>query len=94
MCEATKWRAKPSVIYTKLDDGEGVLLCLAERSFFGLNETGCLIWECIEKGTAERQIAQALEEEYEVGADEAAAAVTEFAATLAADGLVERAEDE
>ena len=93
MCEGTKWRAEASVIYTKLGDGEGVLLCLGERAFFGLNETGCLIWERIEQGATEREIAQALEEEYEVGADEAAAAVGEFTATLASDGLVERVED-
>ena len=94
MSEATVWRAKPSVIYTRLNDGEGVLLCLEQKAYFGLNETGCLVWDGVERGATEQEMAAALEQVYEISLEEAAAVVAEFTRQLERDGLVESAEAE
>lgn len=47
-----------------------------------LNDTGRFLWECLQKETDEAALVEALLGEYEVGRDEAAAAVSGFVKKL------------
>ena len=51
--------------------GEAVLLNLADKSYYRLNETAALIWSSIESGASREEILAALLKRYEV--DEASA---------------------
>ncbi len=86
-----RWKPRDSVVYTPLSDGEGVLLCLEQREFFDLNETGRLIWERLCEGLDTAEITTTLVQEYEVTPEEAARTVESFLAKLVEDRLVESA---
>lgn len=47
--------------------GEAVLLNLASGTYFGLNDTGSMIWQMIDESSASlEEICDAIEEEYDV----------------------------
>ena len=48
----------PDVLFTKLSDGEAVLLHLGVRSYFSLNETGAHIWNLMSDGLSVRDISK------------------------------------
>lgn len=64
-------RTHPAVIFTPLDDNEGILLHLDTKQYYTLNESGRRIWEMAAQGQSTAEIARALSREYLV--DEAAA---------------------
>jgi hypothetical protein len=64
-------RTHPDVVFTPLEDSEGVLLHLETKRYYTLNETGCRIWELATRGQTPVEIARALAREYEIGADAA-----------------------
>ncbi len=37
------------VIFSGFDDGEGMLVDLQKKSYYQLNETAVLVWQCLEK---------------------------------------------
>lgn len=47
-------------------DGETVLLDLASESFFGLDEVSTRVWQLLGDGAGQRQIVEALLDEFEV----------------------------
>jgi hypothetical protein len=64
-------RVHPAVVFTPLEDSEGVLLHLDTKRYYTLNETGRRIWELTAEGRLPAEIAGALAEEYEIDPDAA-----------------------
>ena len=89
----TRYEPDPRVNFTRFDEGEGVLLHLATKSYYTLNATGVFIWEQLEAGcqTVEELVA-ALLEHYEVTREEAERQVRAFLEELEREGLVQRKE--
>jgi hypothetical protein len=88
-----KWKVTPDVRVRINQDG-GVLLDLRRGIFFGLNVTGCKIWEILNgraAGARLQDIVQALELEPGSGAKEAETDVVDFVSELERQGLVQRA---
>ena len=48
--ETTTATLDPEVLYTKLDDGEAVLLHLGTTTYYTLNQTGARIWKLLGDG--------------------------------------------
>ena len=81
----------PSVVYTKLDDSQAVLLHLETKRYYSLNETGLFIWELLQNGTTNPDdMSTALQGEYEVEEGESLAYVLEFLGELHQEGLLEK----
>ena len=56
------YRIHPSVLFTDLDDGTGVLLHLDSKYYYTLNETGSLVWRALvaHEGEGEAELASRL----------------------------------
>ena len=85
---APRIRVRSDVVFTRVSDSDGILLNLATKRYYSLNETGMRIWEALERDDAIPAAAGALVLEYDVTGDEAAALVAEFVASLRSEGLV------
>lgn len=69
--------------------GETVLLNLASGTYFGLNETGTLIWDLIEEDSITLDaICDAIEDEYEIPREDAEADVISLVEQLVENGLL------
>lgn len=87
----TSWVPNPDLVFTKLDEQEGVLLHLKTKQYFSLNETGVRIWELLEEQQhAPAGIASALAEEYDVEQEEALRYVRRFLEEMREEHLVIR----
>lgn len=75
------------VIFTDLGSGEGVLVDLNSKQYFQLNETACLIWQALTKGTPVRDIAREITEIYDVTPERAQASIETAIHTFAAHRL-------
>lgn len=85
-------KAHPETIFTALDNGEGVLLHLATRKTYTLNETGKCIWEELSEGKSLHAVAQQLQAEFTVDPAQAEQSVLALAADFLENDLVTRAE--
>jgi hypothetical protein len=81
-------RPGPDVVFTRFDATSAALLHLKTKRYYTLNETGARIWELLVSGKAPREIATSLNEEYDIGLDEAETCVIELLNDLRAEGLV------
>jgi Coenzyme PQQ synthesis protein D (PqqD) len=63
------------VIFTDVDGAEGVLVDLNSKQYYQLNETACVVWRGLAKGTPAEGIAQELTEIYDVTIEHARASV-------------------
>ncbi len=74
--------ADAEVLFTQLGDNEGVLLHLVTQYYYSLNETGLAIWQGVTEGLSLGEVADAIQQEYEI--DEAGAwqHVSDFVAHL------------
>jgi hypothetical protein len=63
------FRVHPAVVFTPLDDQEGILLHLDTKRYYSLNETGRRIWELASQGRTSTEIARTLTHEYAVDWD-------------------------
>ena len=75
--------------------GTWIVLSVADETvnFNGmltLNETGCMLWKLLEKGSSREALAQALTDEYDVTFAEALADVDEYLGKLERAGCLER----
>lgn len=72
------------VIFTDLNGVEGVLVDLNTRQYFQINESACVVWRGLDKGSPAADIAGELTAVYDVSLDHALssveAAVTRFRA--------------
>lgn len=81
----------PDVVFTRLDDAQGVLLHLRTQRYYSLNETGAAIWELLAEPMSAAEVAAALCARFEVEEDAALGYVQQFVAQLREDGLVQAA---
>lgn len=82
-------RPHPSIVFTRLDETEGVLLHLDTKRYYSLNETGAHLWELLEGGRCASDLVQNLLDVYDITSDEASHAVQDFVDTLQGNGLLE-----
>lgn len=80
------------VVFTELEDG-AVLLNMETRTYYSLNESGAAVWSLIPAHSGPETLTEALQAEFDVDGERAAAAVGEFVAQLRSERLlVEHAE--
>ncbi len=84
----THFQIDPDIIYTPLDDREGVLLHLKTQRYYSLNETGSLIWQHLQKNKSLAEISQTLREIYEI--ENPLKFAREFVAELSREGLIKQ----
>jgi hypothetical protein len=77
------------VIFTDLNGVEGVLVDLNTRQYFQINESACLIWRGLVKGTPVPDIARELTELYDVTLDHAQSSVEAAVARFSAHRLLD-----
>jgi hypothetical protein len=80
----------PSLVFTRLDDTEAVLLHLDTKRYYTLNETGTRIWELLQQGRSAQDIVQALQNDYAVTDEEATPLLLAFVDELQQEGLVQQ----
>jgi hypothetical protein len=85
----TPVRPHPSVVFTRLDAAEAVLLHLGTKRYYSMNETGARVWELVQEGRPLAGMAEALQAEYTVDSASAMAAVLAFVEELSREGLVQ-----
>jgi len=79
----------PSLVFTRLDDTESVLLHLDTKRYYTLNETGTRIWELLQQGRSAQAIIQGLLDNYAVTDEEAMPLLLAFVDELQQEGLVQ-----
>jgi hypothetical protein len=84
-----KVRPHSQVVDTKLDEGEVVLLHLESKVYFSLNLTGERIWDGLKEGLSLGEISRRLQEEFDVGSDEADKSVADLVTELCEQKLVQ-----
>lgn len=72
--------------------GEMVILDLNSESYFGLNETGCRIWQLLEAGYTRPDILQTLTDEFDVSRQELETDLQALLDALESAGLIQQAE--
>ncbi|MDQ3907479.1 MAG: PqqD family protein [Acidobacteriota bacterium] len=70
------------VVFSELDEGEGVLVDLNGKRYYTLNETALFVWRLLEKRTPAREIVRELTEAYDVTPEQAASSVNKLIAEL------------
>lgn len=83
-------RPAANAVFRPLDDG-GVILDVETGAYFEVNRSGRLLWETIGAGSTRAALIAALEGEYALPGDMAAADVDEFVSELARRSLLEDA---
>lgn len=78
----------PSLVFTRLDDTEAVLLHLDTNRYYTLNETGTRIWELLQQGRSTQAIVQSLQDDYALTDEEAMPVLVSFMNELRQEGLV------
>lgn len=78
----------PSLVFTRLDDAEAVLLHLDTKRYYTLNETGSRIWELLQQGRCTQEIARSLLNDYAVTDEEAMPMLLSFVDELQQEGLL------
>jgi coenzyme PQQ synthesis protein D (PqqD) len=81
----------PNVIHETIE-GEVILIDLGTGTYYSLREAGAAIWQAIEQGAGEDEIAAALEARYEAPNGEIGEAVRRLLAELRSEGLVREEE--
>lgn len=78
-----------SIVFTRLDATEAVLLHLDTQRYYSLNETGAHLWELLDGGRSPADLAQALHHAYDITSEEALNVVQAFVDVLQRDGLIQ-----
>jgi Coenzyme PQQ synthesis protein D (PqqD) len=86
----TTYQSHPQVIFTPMDEEDGLLLHLDTKLYYSLNGTGRLLWEGLAGGLTGDDLARRLSATYEVDAPQAVAEVRRFADELLAERLLQR----
>ncbi len=80
------------VLRRVLDEAIVVASGEASKNFHGmikLNETAAVIWELIDEGNSEEEIAKKLSEKYEISLEQATADTKAMIAVMAEKGIIE-----
>ncbi len=76
------------VLFTKLESGESVLLGIDSKMYYSLNEVGSRIWQLLSDSKTIGEIADQLQQEYDVTSDHATQSVIELVENLLSEKLV------
>jgi hypothetical protein len=79
------------VVFSELDENEGVLVDLNSKRYYTLNETALFVWRLLEKKRPPAEIARELTESYEITPEQAAASVNKLLSELSQRNLLTRA---
>jgi len=88
---SARYLLPPDVVFTDLSGAEGregILLNVATRRYYSLNETGLAIYERLMAGDRAAQIAEHLTAGYEIDLESATRSVAGLLAALASAGLI------
>lgn len=83
----------PDILSTRLDDEESVLLNIRTRKYFTINETGSLIWDCLEDGKSFDEMVVAVTSAFDIESEAAAMHVERFLGKLEQGGIIRRTDD-
>jgi Coenzyme PQQ synthesis protein D (PqqD) len=78
------------VVFTDFESGEAVLVDLNTTRYYQLNETGALIWRCLEKGGTLDDVVSEMQSVYDVTREHALASVEKLLLSLESNKLVKR----
>ena len=84
----SKAKPHPDVVATSLAGGEMVLLQLATKQYYSLNQTGARIWKLVEREKDIAGISGSLEKEFDIALSVAQDNVIGLLESLAAEKLV------
>ena len=82
-------RLDPDVVDTELDGGEVVLLHLGTKNYYSLNLTGALVLRGVKDGMTLQQIAERLQNEFDVDGKTAEQSVRDLIQELDRERLVQ-----
>ncbi len=88
-----KWYSvvRPSVV-SEIIEGEAVIMDLRSGHYFSARNTGALVWDWLDKGHSDRQVAQRLAANWHLQEAEADLAVFQFISVLLEKDLVRNSE--
>lgn len=84
------FRPHPQVVDTVVDEDEVALLHLETKAYFSLNATGAVVWNGLKDGLNVEQVADRLQEVFDVDASTATQSVQELLQQLLEQRLLER----
>lgn len=84
-----RFQPTDSVVYTRLDDTEVVLLHLYTQHYYRLNMTGARIWEHLAAGSDPEMTAKAISQEFDIEPAEAHEDVMDLLGDLQEEELIE-----
>ncbi|MDT7604118.1 MAG: hypothetical protein QOF61_2115 [Acidobacteriota bacterium] len=70
------------IVFSELDDKEGVLVDLNAKRYYTLNETAIFVWRLLEKRLPADQIVKELTDSYDVTTEQATASVNKLLGEL------------
>jgi hypothetical protein len=76
------------IVFSELDEQEGVLVDLNTKRYYTLNETAIFVWRLLEKKLSADEIAQELSDNYEVTPEQATASVNKLLGELSQRNLL------
>ena len=79
------------IVFTDFEGGEAVLVDLNTTKYYQLNETGALIWRCLENGSTLEDIVSKIQTVYDVSSEHALASVEKLLLSLESSKLLKRA---
>jgi hypothetical protein len=79
------------VVFTDLDEGEGVLVDLNAKRYYTLNETALFVWRLLEKRAPADEIVREMTESYDVTPEQARASVERLISELSQRNLLTHA---
>jgi len=78
----------PDVVITELEGKEAVLLNLATKMYYTLNETGLRIWQMLSSGGTLEEISERIQNEFDVSHKKAKGSVLNLIGELIKEKLV------
>jgi PHD/YefM family antitoxin component YafN of YafNO toxin-antitoxin module len=78
----------PDVVITELEGKEAVLLNLATKMYYTLNETGLRIWQMLSSGDTLKEISERLQNEFDISSKKAKGSVLNLIGELINEKLV------
>jgi hypothetical protein len=76
------------IVFSELDEREGVLVDLNTKRYYTLNETAIFVWRLLEKKLSADEIARELTDNYEVTQEQAQASVNKLLGELSQRNLL------
>ena len=80
----------PDTLFAQEVDEEMVILDTVSQEYFGLDETGAVIWQHLSEHGALQKTYEAMQEQYEVDDEQLEADICRFVQELVDAGLVEK----